>query len=173
MRRGTWMWVALVATLVTTGWLAATEGDDAPVAVAAARSRPASAIPLTAKPVPPAPGAWPAPPGPRASEPWPFDPARTLAWVPPPPPPPPVAVAVPPLVGPVRPDAPPFPYTLIGRLQDGDKVQVLLTNPVRTLGVKLQDVIDGQWRVDAIDDAGLTVRWLPGGQQQTLVFRAS
>jgi hypothetical protein len=38
--------------------------------------------------------------------------------------------------------------------------------------VSARDVIDGQWRVDAVDAQTLSLTWLPGGQPQTLTLRA-
>jgi hypothetical protein len=64
---------------------------------------------------------------------------------------------------------PPFPYTLIGRLDDG-QAHALLSGPLRSFGVKVADVIDGQWRVDDVQARGITITWLPGGVKTTLVF---
>ena len=68
--------------------------------------------------------------------------------------------------------APAFPYTLIGQLDDG-RPQALLTGPLRSLAVAAGEVIDGQWRVDAVQAQGITLTWLPGGQRQTLGFKPS
>ncbi len=176
MRRGKLLAAALAATLATSAWLAGgDEGGDAAEPVTP--SRPAGTA--TIRPAPPARTAarptaasWPAPPRPRASEPWSFDAAQAAAWVPPPPPPPPrplPAAAV--VAGPPAPPA--FPYRLVGRIDDDGAVHALLSGPNRTLGVRERDVIDGEWRVDTIDGSGLTLTWLPGGQSQTLNFRPS
>ena len=68
---------------------------------------------------------------------------------------------------------PKFPYTLIGRIDDAGQVHALLEGPQATLGVKAQDVVDGQWRIDSIGPTGLSVIWLPGGQRQLLAYRPS
>lgn len=178
MRRNTLLGAMLLSTLATSAWLAVQDGGgDAAEPVAPSRpggaaGRPVLPVRAAARPTA---ASWPVPPRPRASEPWPFDAAQAAAWMPPPPPPPPKplpAAAV--VAGPPPPPAPPvFPYRLVGRIVDGEVVNALLSSPSRTLGVRELDVIDGQWRVDAIDGNGLTLTWLPGGQSQTLIFRPS
>jgi len=64
---------------------------------------------------------------------------------------------------------PDFPYTLIGRLDDG-QARALLTNRTRSFGAKAADVIDGTWRVDAVNADGVSLTWLPGGISRTLAF---
>ena len=95
------------------------------------------------------------------------------AWAPPPPPPPPPApkqVAAPPQP-PAAPVAPPFPYQLIGRLVEGDQALALLAGPQRSLAVKAGDVVDGQWRVDQVNERGLSLTWLPAELIQTISFK--
>ena len=65
-----------------------------------------------------------------------------------------------------------FPYKLIGRLDDGVP-QALLSGTSRSFGVKAADVIDGQWRVDAVDAQSVTVTWLRTGARKTLSFASS
>jgi hypothetical protein len=67
------------------------------------------------------------------------------------------------------PQPPEFPYTLIGRLDDG-QARALFTNRTRSFGAKAADVIDGVWRVDAVDEDAVTLTWLPGGISRTLAF---
>lgn len=98
--------------------------------------------------------------------------AQFAAWSPPPPPPPPKLVAAPP-APPAPPMAPAFPYQLLGRLVEGDQAQALLAGPNRSLAVKAGDVVDGQWRVDQVNEQGLNLTWLPAKLPQTLVFRPS
>ena len=73
---------------------------------------------------------------------------------------------------PTAPAPPAFPYTLIGQLDDGQP-RALLTGPVRSLAVSSGEVIDGVWRVEAVQAQSITLIWLPGGQRQTLAFKAS
>lgn len=65
--------------------------------------------------------------------------------------------------------APPFPYALIGRLDDGEP-RALLSGPRRSLGAKAADLIDDDWRVDAVTPQGVTLTWLPGGIKKTITF---
>jgi len=101
-------------------------------------------------------------------------PQGLAAWRPstppaPPPAPPASALAE---VAQAPPQAPAFPYTLIGRVDDGEP-RALLSGPLRSFGVKAADVIDGQWRVDAVHAQGLTLTWLPGGIKTNIAFTAS
>ena len=117
--------------------------------------------------------AWPAPARPRSD--WPATPAHAVAaWAP---------VATAPAALAPRPaavasaadkpvEAPAFPYTLIGRLDDGE-ARALLAGPTRSFGVKASDVIDGQWRVDAVPPRGLALTWLPGGIKKILALAPS
>lgn len=164
----------LAVSLLATLWAASQSSDEEAGAEAALLAPRKAAV----RAVPPAAGApvnhaaWPAPPA--AREPWPRV-SQVAAWGPPPPAavvtkasqPQPVDAAP---AGP--PPAPPFPYTLIGRLEDGPLTQALLSSPRRTLGVKANDVIDGQWRVNSVDAAGLTLTWLPSGQTLILTLAA-
>ena len=115
---------------------------------------------------------WPDPPSAERRTAWQAGIAQGVAaWNMPPPPPPPPRPAPPPATAaaPALPQAPPFPYTLIGRLDDGEP-RALLSGPLRSFGVKAAEVIDGQWRVDAVQPQGVTLTWLPGGVKKTLAF---
>lgn len=160
--------VAVAATL----WAAQMQEQEgeAPVAVAPTRPAPRPATPA-ASATAPAP-AWTL----AERAPWPEASGSQLAaWSPPPPPPPPPAAPLQAAVvdtGP--PPAPPFPYQLIGRLEEGGvPAQALLASGNRSLSAKAGDVIDGQWRVDSVGPSGLALTWLPGQQTQTLTFRPS
>lgn len=173
------LYVLLAVSLGATVWLALQpeEGDSSASPVA--RDAPARA-PLSAATIGPGRAAraatpWPAPPKPRDATPWPIGSDALAAWAPPPPPPAPpppvvtrVADATPP-----APTAPAFPYQLIGRLEGDGQPTALLNSPLRTLSVKAQDTIDGQWRVEAVLPTGVSLLWLPGGQKQTVSFRPS
>jgi len=105
----------------------------------------------------------------------PVTPPQLAAWQPlPPPPPPPPPPRAP--VAAAAPMAPPFPYQLIGRLEEpGDdgkpRPVAFLSGPNRSLGVHAGEVIDGQWRVEQIGPAGLGLTWLPAKLPQTIAFR--
>ena len=164
--------LAVLATLAATVW-AALQNDgsaaatDAPGQTAAARTPPRTA---------PAPAAlaqaWPDPPAIADRPAWRDAlPQGIAAWGPPPPPratpPPPVRAAAS-----SPPQPPEFPYTLIGRIDDGQP-WAMLSNRERSFGAKASDVIDDVWRVDAIDASGVTLTWLPGGITRILAFRTS
>lgn len=103
-----------------------------------------------------------------ALAPWPTDQANPWASQRPPPPPPPppvVAVEAPP------PMAPPFPHAWVGRLND--QVQrAVLTGGEATWVVAVGDVIDGQWRIDQIQERQLSLTYLPLQQRQTIAMKA-
>lgn len=93
----------------------------------------------------------------------PSTPVRALstAWSsqqPPPPPPEPV-------LAPPPPRAPAFPHAWVGRYID-DQPRAIINGPTTTWVVKVGDVIEGQWRVDRIQDRQLQLTYLP--LQQTL-----
>ncbi|WP_052162257.1 hypothetical protein [Aquabacterium sp. NJ1] len=117
--------------------------------------------------------------------------ADATAWrsVQPPPPPPPPRVAVDP-GPPPAPTAPPFPHAWVGRFNDepvamaasgvasGASAPVsqavaraVLAGPQNTWVVRAGDVIEGQWRVDRIQDRTMSLTYLPLKQQQTVVMR--
>jgi hypothetical protein len=92
------------------------------------------------------------------------DPFTASSWLPPPPPPPPPEPVVEP-----PPTAPPLPFSFLGAL-DGNapQPQVFLGSGERLLIVSRGDVIDGQYRVDAIATEGITFTYLPLHMKQVL-----
>lgn len=80
-------------------------------------------------------------------------------WTPPPPPPAPAAPPPPP-------QAPPLPFTLIGKSLDEGKWEVYLARGDQTYLVRDKDVIDGAYRVDAIRPPLMTLTYLPLNQAQ-------
>lgn len=157
--------LALIATLAAAVVVSMLDSDDDPRPEPSAKPvRPAAARPSAA----PQPAAWPLPLRPNTSAAWEPPPAQALAaWTvfrPPPPPRPEPAASAPPA-------APPFPYVLIGRIEDGGVTRALMSGPHRTLDAKAGDVIDGQWRVEDVRGDGLDLLWLPGGLRQTLSYR--
>jgi hypothetical protein len=73
---------------------------------------------------------------------------------------------------PAPPTAPPFPYQLVGRLTDG-ATRAILNNAQRSAVVGAGEVVDGQWRVDAVEAGGLRLTYLPLAQAQFVPFPAS
>jgi hypothetical protein len=171
--------LAAVVTLAATVWAALLPEESAappsrprtgaePGAVSAPRS---GAAQRAAAPPAAVVSVWPEPPVADRRQPWGAALAQGVAaWNGAPEPPPPPAPA--PAVAPTAPaQAPAFPYTLIGRLDDGVAL-ALLAGPQRSFGVKKAEVIDGEWRVDSVQAAGLTLTWLPGGVKKTVVLGA-
>ena len=163
---------ALAATLAASGWLAMADDGETPVVAPAPRATArAPAIEVAARATVPV-DAWPAPPRNRPAAEMPAD---ASAWASPRPPPQP-ASAPPPaakaFVGPVVPQAPPFRYTLIGRLDDG-QLHALLTDELRSIDVRVGELIDGQWRLDSVGSDGIVVTWLPAGKRQQIGFKSS
>lgn len=82
------------------------------------------------------------------------------SWEPPPvvvkpaPPPPPVA--------------PPLPFTLFGQMTENAVITAFLDGRDRSYAVKVGDVLNKTYRVDAIRDNTVVFTYLPLNQQQTL-----
>jgi hypothetical protein len=69
---------------------------------------------------------------------------------------------------PLPPVAPPVPYTFIGRLSEADRTTVFLAAGDRNLVVKPGDVIDNNYRVDAVTDDAVSLTYLPLNVKQIL-----
>lgn len=85
-----------------------------------------------------------------------------------PPPPPPVQVMA---VEPPPPMAPPFPHAWVGRFQD-DALRAVVASQDHTWVVAVGDVIDGQWRIDQIQERQMSLTYLPLRQRQTVAMKA-
>lgn len=108
-------------------------------------------------------GAW----AHRASAPW-APPSADARWSwspqqPPAPPPPPPQEAP-------APTAPVFPYAWVGRFVD-EAPQAVIAGPNGTWVLRKGEVIEGQWRLDSIDERRLTVTYLPLSQEQTVALK--
>jgi hypothetical protein len=82
-----------------------------------------------------------------------------------PPPPQPVVQAAPP---PPPPSAPPLPFTFIGKAVGDGAWEVYLARGERTYVARVNEVIDGTYRVDAIAPPILKLTYLPLNQVQQL-----
>jgi hypothetical protein len=82
-------------------------------------------------------------------------------YVPPPPPPPP------------KPTAPPVPFTFIGRLIEGGRTAVFVSVGDRNQVLRVGDVVDSTWRVDAIETTRMKLTYLPLNQDQYLALGAA
>lgn len=155
---------ALGLSLAATAWVSR---DDDPAEPAATPRRAA-----TARATPAQPADWPGPAA-SARTAWPAPDAQArAAWgeaapIAAAPAPPPAAAEV--VDEPPPPSAPPFPYQLVGRLTDGAS-RAVLNNAQRSAVVGVGEVVDGQWRVDAVEPTGLRLTFLPLGQAQFVPF---
>jgi len=87
------------------------------------------------------------------------------------PPPPPVVKAS--VEAPPPPVAPPFPHQWLGRFNDETPPvpRAVVSGPQSTWVVRAGDVIEGQWRVDRIQDRTMTLTYLPLQQVQTIAMK--
>lgn len=152
---------ALVLTLALVAWVGQEAGEEDAPAVEAPRpagSRPPG--PQAGGGTPPAdtaPGLRPGRPA-AAGEPGEIkDLFAGQTWERPPPP----AEAAPP-------EAPPLPFTYLGRLVDQGQVTVYLAEEDRNLAVRQGDVINGTYRVKRISPSAVTFIYIPMNTQQTL-----
>lgn len=102
--------------------------------------------------------------------------AAPSAWsaaLPPPPPPPPSQKRD----ADAAPVAPPFPHQWVGRFDDeasgGTKAvrRAVISGPVSTWVAREGDVIEGQWRVDQIQERLIRLTYLPLQQSQTVAMK--
>ncbi len=93
------------------------------------------------------------------------DPFRARSWDPPP--------AARRVLAPPRPEAPPLPFTYLGKLIDGETATVFLARQDRNYVVRPGDTLDGTYRVEKIEDDRLALTYLPLGTAQTLAFAAA
>lgn len=103
------------------------------------------------------------------------DPFAPRGWQAPPPalPPAPREVATVVVAGPPEPVAPPpLPYRFVGRL-DGDGGQVVyLARGEQAIVARLGEVLDGSYKVVAVNASQIEFEHLPSAQKQALVFPA-
>lgn len=99
----------------------------------------------------------------------PLTPDAGMPWAsqrPPPPPPVETVSAVPP-----PPTAPPFPHAWVGRFNDSAN-RAIVAGTDSTWVVAVGDVIDGQWRIDQIQERQMSLTYLPLQQHQTVAMKA-
>lgn len=159
---------ALGLSLAATAWVASREEPD--VAPPTPRR-----VMATSSAAPGAAGDWPGPAADTRGA-WPeADVAARHAWgeAAASTAPAPVVVAAPPAsVDPDDTPAPPFPYRLVGRMTD-TRPRVVLDGAQRSLVLGVGDVVDGQWRIEAIEGSGLRLKRLPDGPSQIIAFTSS
>jgi hypothetical protein len=69
--------------------------------------------------------------------------------------------------------APAFPHRWLGRMNDEAPAlnRAIVAGPQSTWVVREGDVIEGQWRVDKIQDRSMQLTYLPLQQSQTVTMR--
>jgi hypothetical protein len=73
---------------------------------------------------------------------------------------------------PPPPQAPPLPFSYMGKLAEGDNTTVFLTLGDRNLVVRVGDMIDNNYRVEEVTDAAVVLTYLPLTVKQTLPIGA-
>jgi len=86
----------------------------------------------------------------------------------PPPPPSPSRQSI--SLTPPAPSAPPLPFIFIGRMIDGNEVTLFLEKNDKHYAVKVNDVVEGVYQVDAISDNDADLTYIPMKISQKLVF---
>ena len=81
---------------------------------------------------------------------------RTLPLAPPPPPP--------------APTAPALPFAFLGRMVESDNTTLFLSKADQSYSVKINTVLDNNYRVDQIDNDQVVFTYLPLNIKQTLSF---
>ncbi len=71
---------------------------------------------------------------------------------------------------PPPPQAPPLPFTYLGKMIDGEQTTVFLAVSDRNYVARLGDTLDGRYRVEKIEEDGLALTYLPLGTKQMLAF---
>lgn len=66
--------------------------------------------------------------------------------------------------------APRFPHDWVGRYLD-PQPRAIIASTANTWVVKAGDVLDGQWRVDAIAERQMTLTYLPLDQTQSVAMK--
>jgi len=84
--------------------------------------------------------------------------AKPAAELPPPPPPPP--------------QAPPLPFSYLGKVAEGSDTTVFLAMGDRNLVVKPGEVIDNSYRLEEVSDTAIVLTYLPLTVKQTLPIGA-
>ncbi|MEI7970037.1 MAG: hypothetical protein WCJ69_13720 [Betaproteobacteria bacterium] len=72
---------------------------------------------------------------------------------------------------PPPPEAPPLPFSYVGRLADGDSVTVFLSREGRDLAAARGEVFEGSYRIDEVTDARVVFTYLPLAQRQVLSLK--
>lgn len=83
----------------------------------------------------------------------------------------PVASLGPELSRQATPALPPLPYRYVGTLRADGRLELLLMRGGQLYSVAAGDVIDGEYRVDALTDSSISFTYLPLKAKQSWAFR--
>jgi len=75
-----------------------------------------------------------------------------------------------PSLPPPPPQAPPLPYSYLGKLIEAGKTTVFLTKEDRNYIVRAGDTLDGTYGVETVDEQQAVLNYLPLGIRQTLSY---
>lgn len=91
---------------------------------------------------------------------------KSSSWfVPPPPPPSQSSIPPPP---PPPPQAPPLPFSFMGRYDDGVKAIFVLARGDLVMLASVGEKLDGSYQLEALQGDSLVINYLPLNQKQTL-----
>ncbi len=100
------------------------------------------------------------------------DPFKPVSFLPPPPKV--VEAAPPPPAPPPKPSAPPFPYRYMGRMLGVDgKLVTYLTRGDVIVPIQLHQMLDGDYRVDVLNDNELVIHYVPLDEKIRISVRSA
>src|SRR5207344_2347728 len=94
------------------------------------------------------------------------DPFQSRSWEPP------VSLVAAAPAPPPRPEAPPLPFTYLGKLVEEASTTLFLAREDRNYVVRTGDTIEGTYRIEEIRDEAAVLVYLPLKSKQTLAFAA-
>jgi hypothetical protein len=106
----------------------------------------------------------------------PLDPFAPRGWQPPPP----VEATIAPVAQPAVPAAPPapagpppLPFKFMGAMNDDGALTIYLSKGDQAMAARVDDVLDGSYKVLALDNQHIDFEYMPTNEKQTLTFPAS
>lgn len=88
----------------------------------------------------------------------------------PPPPPPPVLSLPTPVLVPLRPPVPEPGFRYVGRMVQDGSVQVFLAQGDDVDVVRVGELVGSSWRIEAVDESGVELRYLPLNETRRLAL---
>jgi hypothetical protein len=72
---------------------------------------------------------------------------------------------------PAAPTPPPFPYTIAGSVADANGLMIVFNRQNQDFVLRVGDILEQTYRVEAIDTRSVTVTYLPLGLTQAVVIQ--